>query len=188
MRKLLLLIPLMLAILACNLTFSRVSDFTLTPTEISQFDPSHIPPQATFTFTPEPGTGLNATVTGNLSYPSEFLPPMRVVLFSLTNGKAYFVDTAKGQGQFSLNVPAGTYYLVSYTYEGTAGNMGEVDSYTLGGGSFAGGYTQMVPCGLAYGCDDHTLLPVTVSANQTVTADPGDWYAPEGTFPPMPNP
>ena len=23
---------------------------------------------------------------------------------------------------------------------------------------------------------------------QTATADPGDWYAPEGTFPPMPNP
>ena len=172
MKKLLLLIPILIALLACNFVVSTVP--VLTPTA-----------QATFTPTSEP---LNATVTGKLSYPSEFLPPMRVVLFSLTDKKAYFVDTAKGQGEFSIDVPAGTYYLVSYLYEGTAGNTGQVDSYTLGGGPFAGGYTQMVPCGLAAGCDDHTLLPITVTENQTVSADPGDWYAPEGTFPPMPNP
>lgn len=172
MKKLLVLIPLLITILARNFAISadRVSTAT---------------PQTTFPFTREP---LNATITGKLSYPSEFLPPMRVVLFSLTDNKAYFIDTAKGQGQFSLNVPAGTYYLVSYLHEGVAGNKGQVDSYTLGGGSFAGGYTQMVPCGLSAGCEDHTLLPITVTEGQTVTADPGDWYAPEGTFPPMPNP
>jgi hypothetical protein len=169
MKKILLLIPILIALLACNFLVS-----TVTPNA-----------QATLTFTSEP---LNATIAGKLSYPSEFLPPMRVVLFSVPNGKAYFVDTAKGQGQFSLNVPAGTYYLVSYPYEGTAGNTGQVDSYMLDGGPFAGGYTQMVPCGLAFGCDDHTLLPITVAEGQTATADPGDWYAPEGTFPPMPNP
>jgi len=121
MKKLLLLIPLFLAILACNFFISRV--------------PASAPPaQATFTAKP-----LNATLTGKLSYPSEFLPPMRVVLFSLTDKKAYFVDTAKGQGEYSIEVPAGTYYLVSYLYEGTAGNTGQVESYTLGGGPFAGG-------------------------------------------------
>ncbi len=172
MKKILLLIPILIALLACNFFVSKVSVSTPNP-------------QATLTFTSEP---LNATITGKLSYPSEFLPPMRVVLFSVTNGKAYFVDTAKGQGEYSMNVPAGTYYLVSYLYEGTAGNTGQVDSYTLGGGPFAGGYTQMVPCGLAFGCDDHTLLPITVAEGQMVTADPGDWYASEGTFPPMPNP
>ncbi len=84
--------------------------------------------------------------------------------------------------------PCELYYLVAYPYAGTAGNTGQVDSYTLGGAPFAGGYTQMVPCGLAFGCDDHTLLPITVAEGQTVIADPGDWYAPESTFPPMPNP
>jgi hypothetical protein len=172
MKKLLILIPILIALLACNFVVSTVP--VLTPTA-----------QVTFTLTSEP---LNATITGKLSYPSEFLPPMRVALFSLTNKKAYFVDTAKGQGEYSIEVPAGTYYLVSYLYEGTAGNTGQVDSYTLGGGPFAGGYTQMVPCGLAAGCDDHTLLPITATEGQTATADPGDWYAPEGTFPPMPNP
>lgn len=178
MKKLLVFVPLLLTILACNFTVRTGLDSTPMPPNA----------QATFTFTPEPSPLLNATITGKLSYPSEFLPPMRVVAFSLTDKKAYFIDTAKGQGQFSLNVPAGTYYLVSYTYEGIAGNTGQVDSYTLGGGPFAGGYTQMVPCGLAVGCDDHTLLPITVTEGQTVNADPGDWYAPEGTFPPMPNP
>ena len=170
MKKLLVLIPIFLAILACNFGVSRVAVST---------------PDAQATITAEP---LKATITGKLSYPSEFLPPMRVALFSLTDKRAYFVDTAKGQGEYSIDVPAGTYYLVSYLYEGTAGNRGQVDSYTLGGGPFAGGYTQMVPCGLAAGCDDHTLLPITAMGGQTVTADPGDWYAPEGTFPPMPNP
>jgi hypothetical protein len=93
MKKLLLLIPILIALLACNFIVSAVP--VLTPTA-----------QATFTLTSEP---LNATITGRLSYPSEFLPPMRVVLFSITNGKAYFVDTAKGQGEYSIDVPAGTY-------------------------------------------------------------------------------
>ena len=172
MKKLLLLIPILIALLACNFGATRNRGLTATP-------------HAILTFTPAP---VNATITGKLSYPSEFLPAMRVVLFSLTDKKAYFVDTAKGQGEYSIDVPAGTYYVVSYPYEGVAGNTGQVDSYTLGGGPFAGSYTQMVPCGLSVGCDDHTLLPVTVTTDQTVTADPGDWYAPEGTFPPMPNP
>ena len=176
MKRLLLFIPLFFALLACNFTVRAGHD--LTPT----------PPNAQATFTPEPSRELNATVKGKLSYPSEFLPPMRVVAFSLTDKKAYFIDTAKGQGQFSLNLPAGIYYLVSYPFEGTAGNTGQADSYMLGGGPFAGGYTQMVPCGLTAGCDDHTLLPITVAEGQTVPADPGDWYAPEGTFPPMPDP
>lgn len=172
MKKLLVLIPLLVSVLACNFAASVGHVSTVTP-----------PANSTAASQP-----VNGTITGKLSYPSEFIPPMRVVAFSLTDKKAYFVDTAKNQGQFSLHVPAGTYYLASYPYEGTAGNTGQVDSYTLGGGPLAGGYTQMVPCGLSANCTDHTLLPITVAVGQTVSADPGDWYAPEGTFPPMPNP
>lgn len=175
--KKLLSIPILIVLLACTFTVSTSTVPSATPTTPT------IP--ATFTFTPEPLTG---TITGKLSYPSEFIPPLRVAAFSLTDGNAYFVDTAKNQSTYSIEVPPGTYYVVSYPYEGVAGNTGQADAYTLSGGAFAGAYTQMVPCGLAVGCDDHTLLPVTVTAGQTVTADPGDWYAPEGTFPPVPNP
>jgi hypothetical protein len=190
MNKLLVLFPLLFAISACNFNVTAVAPTTTAPTAISQSDSNRIPPEATFTFTPEvpQDQPQDAIVTGRLSYPSEFIPPMRVVLFSLTDGKAYFVDTAKNQGTYSLDVPVGTYYIVSYLHEGTPGTTGIADSYTLSGESFAGGYTHSVPCGLSVDCTDHGLIPVTVEAGQTASADPGDWYAPEGTFPPMPNP
>lgn len=179
MKKLLLLISSLIVILACNLGVSNtpVIEVTATASAIPSVTPE-----------PSPSAPATGTITGKLSYPSEFIPPLRVVAFSLTHGKAYFVDTAQNQQEYSLDVPAGTYNVVAYPYEGTPGTTGRVDSYTPGGGPFAGGYTQMVPCGLAVGCDDHTLLQVEVPAGQSVTADPGDWYAPEGSFPPMPNP
>jgi len=187
MRKLLLLTPLLFALLACNLGMTVVQDSSVTSTVLPQNIPVVVSPQPALTFTPELSTG---TIIGRLSYPSEFLPPMRVVAFSLTDGRAYFVDV-RDEGHYSLEVPAGTYYVVSYVYqEAVNGNRGEADAYTLNGGvSPAGGYTQMVPCGLSVGCDDHSLLPVPVAAGQTteeIHAD--DWYAPPGTFPPMPNP
>jgi hypothetical protein len=188
MKKLLLLIPFILLTLACTFSINTFPVSTVSPSATSQFDASSIPPQAPFTFTPESAGSADATVTGRLSFPSEYIPAMRVVLFSLTDGKAYFVDTALNQATYALQVPAGTYYLVSYMHEGTAGERGFAESYTLGGGSYAGGYTQMVPCGLQYGCEDHTLIPVTVEAGETVSIDPGDWYAPEGIFPVMPDP
>ncbi|MGQ9553761.1 MAG: hypothetical protein ACUVWR_06595 [Anaerolineae bacterium] len=36
-------------------------------------------------------------------------------------------------------------------------------------------------------CADHSLIGVEVRAGETTTGiDPGDWYAPEGAFPPDP--
>ena len=185
MKKLLLILPLLGAILACDFNVTIVPPTAPLATATSTLDLTHIPPQATFTFTPAPEWGI---VTGNLSYPSEFIPPMRVALFSLIDGKAYYIDTAKNQATYFLYVPVGTYYIVSYPYEGIAGTAGSVESFTPNGAAFAGGYTQMVPCGLEVNCTDHSLIPLVVEANQTVSADPADWYAPEGTFPEMPNP
>ena len=141
MKKLLLLIPLLFLMVACTFSVSTVPAPTPAPTEISQYELSQITPEATFT--PEPSSTLNATITGKLSYPSEFIPAMRVVAFSLTDGKAYFVDTAMNQGTYSLAVPGGKYYIVSYVYEGNAGQTDVADSFTLGGGPFSGGFTQM---------------------------------------------
>jgi hypothetical protein len=161
---------------------------------MTQNTPTSVPATPTTipaTSTPIQSTNVDSqygTITGKLSYPSEFIPAMRVAAFSLTNGAVYFLDTAKGQGVYSINVPPGTYDVVSYPYQGVPGKTGQADSYTLGGGPYAGGFTNMVPCGLAVGCDDHALLPVVVEDGQTVIADPGDWFAPEGAFPVMPHP
>jgi hypothetical protein len=124
------------------------------------------------------------TVTGKLSYPSSFIPPMRVAFFNAAdNSVVSYTDTGKDQGTFSVDLPEGTYYVVAYPYDAS--------NYTppaAGTPVFAGGYTAAVPCGLSVDCTDHSLLPVAVVAGQTVTADPGDWYAPENSFPPMPYP
>ena len=123
------------------------------------------------TIPPAPATG---GISGHLSYPSDFIPPLRVVAFDAADPLNYsYVDTLQDQSDYTISgLPAGAYHVVSYK------------TTTL-----AGGYTRMVPCGLAYGCDDHSLIDVTVTAGATTTGiDPGDWYADSGAFPPMPNP
>ncbi|MFA5874312.1 MAG: hypothetical protein WC832_10120 [Anaerolineales bacterium] len=123
-----------------------------------------------------PNVPATGGISGHLSYPSDFLPPMRVVAFDAANYSIYlYVDTVQSQSDYTITgLPAGLYHVVSYRF----------DSDTL-----AGGYTQSVPCGLAYGCNDHSFIDVTVTAGQTTTdINPGDWYADAGTFPPMPNP
>jgi len=140
---------------------------------IRPIDPNATPGRDYF-----PGMG---TITGSLSYPSSFIPPMRVAFFSLTDGSVSYTDTAKNQGSYSMEVPIGTYHIIAYPYDRSA-------SASAGGSStYGGGYTQAVPCGLTVACTDHALISITVTENQTVNADPGDWYAPEGAFPQMPS-
>jgi len=116
-----------------------------------------------------PATGK---ITGNLSYPSDHIPPLRVVAFdpvSLTSVSS--VDTVLNQGTFELVVPPGSYVVVAYTLDG----------------NLAGGYSQMVPCGLDASCSDHSLIDVPVSAGGIASGiNPGDWYAPAGSFPALP--
>jgi hypothetical protein len=124
---------------------------------------------STFTITPtlEPGS-----ISGRLSYPSDFIPPLRVVAFEVGGYNYRFVDTVQNQNSYHITgLRPGVYHVVAYVMDG----------------SLAGGYTQAVPCGLAVGCNDHSLIDVTVEARMdTPSINPADWYAPEGAFPPMP--
>ncbi len=134
-------------------------------------------PSETPSAPPPPGSPGMGTITGTLSYPASALPAMRVFAFD-GEGGYNSVDTAPGQGTYELEVPPGTYTVVAYSLGG--------DGFPSG---LAGGYTQMVPCGLSVDCTDHTLIPVMVAAGATVTGiDPGDWYADASAFPPMPAP
>jgi hypothetical protein len=118
---------------------------------------------------PSVGTG---SITGSLSYPSEFIPPLRVFAFQVGTENYYYVDTIQDQSSYRIDdLPAGYYQVVAYILSG----------------NYAGGYTQAVPCGLSVECTDHTLIEVPVNTGQVLTdVDPGDWYAPEGAFPPAP--
>lgn len=114
------------------------------------------------------------SIAGTLIFPSESVPAMQVVAFSLNGSDWYVTSTVQGQSTFQIdNLPLGDYYIVAY----------------LAGDDYGGGYTPAVVCGLSVDCTDHSLIAVNIQGGQ-VTTDvmPHDWYAPAGSFPPNPNP
>lgn len=163
----------------CGLTVN-CTDHSLVPVEVKAGqDTPDINPSDWFAegnpFPPMPGpapTAQTGSLTGSLSYPSEYIPPLRVFAYQVETQNYLFVDTVENQSTYQIdNLPAGYYEVVAYTFDGR----------------LAGGYTQAVPCGLSVECTDHSLIQVPVNSGQTVTGvDPGDWYAPAGTFPPPP--
>jgi hypothetical protein len=124
-----------------------------------------------------PATGGVGAISGQLMFPSGAIPVMKVVAFNIETGETFAVDTAANQNTYQIdNLPSGRYFVVAYSM-GADGNTPGV----------VGGYTAAVPCGLSAACTDHTLLEVSVIANSmTQNVAPGDFYAPEGTFPAMP--
>jgi hypothetical protein len=121
----------------------------------------------------------DGSISGHLMYPASGLPALRIVATEVGTSNYFHVDTSLGQTSYQLDhLPPGTYHVVAYILPG--------GGFT---GGLPGGYSQMVPCGLAYGCNDHTLIDVIVTAgNVTTGVDPNDYYADAGTFPPDPVP
>lgn len=126
-------------------------------------------------FPPMPGPAPSAetgSITGTLSYPSEYIPPLRVFAFEVGSHNYFYVDTVENQTTYRIEgLPVGYYQVVAYTMDGR----------------LSGGYSQAVPCGLNVACTDRSLIEVPVNDGQVVTGvDPADWYAPEGAFLPPP--
>jgi hypothetical protein len=111
----------------------------------------------------------SGSISGNLGYPSEYIPAMTVVATNTTTQQYYYVDTAQDENTFIIqNLPPGNYTVVAYP-------VGEEEG---------GGYSQAVPCGLSVNCTDHSLIPVTVTAGQdSPEVNPVDFYADPGAFP-----
>ena len=114
----------------------------------------------------------SGSITGKLGFPSEVIPPLRVVAFNLDNGKYFWVDTVQNQQYYEIKgLPSGDYTVVAYPQ----------------GSDFAGGYTKYVICGLNESCHDHSLVRVQIDPGVTATnINPIDFYADAGTFPPDP--
>jgi hypothetical protein len=118
-------------------------------------------------------------IRGHLSYPGSLLPAQRIVAFYVPVFQdepltpASMVTTIDGQYEYEMTIldVDNDFYVVAYTLDG----------------KFSAGYTQAVPCGLLASCTNHNLIPVHVGSGAVVeNIDPADWYAPPGTFPPMP--
>ncbi len=120
---------------------------------------------------PAAGTGA---ITGRLSYPSEYLPPMRVCAFELAEATPYCARTGKDQAQYRLDgVPPGDYLVLAFPQEAHA---------------LPGGYTGCVR-NLNADCRDHDLQPIVVAAGQTTPdIDPADYYADAADWPQEPTP
>ncbi len=136
-------------------------------------------PLATATPLPPTSTPVNASgsISGTLTYPADTLPSLYVAALQVGTRTYQYVITQPGQATYEIDdLPPGSWNIIAYTVGG-----GAVP------GGLAGGYTKAVPCGLAAECADHSLINVVVSPGQHVNdINPGDWYAPPGTFPPFP--
>jgi len=126
----------------------------------------------TATQTTQATQATSGFIEGSLSYPSEFLPPQRVVAFDVNNFGTFYMTEVQSGSSYQLEVPPGSYYVLAYL----------INPSQLGAGpDFFAAYSQAVLCGLQAGCDDHSLVPVEVQPGETLmNIDPIDWYLPPG--------
>lgn len=117
------------------------------------------------------GTG---SIAGNLSFPSEGIPPLYVVAFNAATGYYYWVATQQNQTAYQIDfLPPGVYHVVSYTQPH--------------GPLVAGVYDQFYLCGMHQGCNNHSLVDVNVQAGYvTPNINPGDWYSGPENYPTLP--
>jgi beta propeller repeat protein len=115
-----------------------------------------------------PGNNLAwGTITGTLSFPSEGIPPLNIYAIPVSgSGKPFSVRTWSNEIDFTIEgVEPGTYYVVAY--------LDNTD------GLAAMAYTKGVACvrgDPGANCNDHTLIPVTVKAGETLRdVDPIDY-------------
>ena len=116
-----------------------------------------------------------ATITGELSYPSDFdFPPMIVCAEAVTS-KSIHCTAKRIQNRrsrkftYALRVPAGSYYVFATVPNG--------DDAAEGYRGYKAYYSEFVRCGLLVQCPSHDPVKVTVRAGQTLTRiNPGDWY------------
>lgn len=175
------IIVLLISILGCSLpgTIHPAEPSTQTvigPVATRTYTPGLVAPTDTVEISIPTRTATETlkfgTVSGNLSYPSEFIPAQRVIFYIANDFSQYYsVDTALNQSTYTIQVPEGMYVVVAYVIDG----------------GLSAGYTAAVACGLSVDCTDHSLVPILVTAGETLEKiDPADWYAPGDSFPPLP--
>jgi hypothetical protein len=117
-------------------------------------------PEATPEPPPAPQVGI---LSGGLCYPSEYIPPMTIYARNADTGETWSMHVPVGTMTYEIEVPAGNYWVFSWTDEGVGAS-----------------YSEFVVCGLSVECPDHTVVTVPVAAGQRVTGvDICDYYMEE---------
>lgn len=138
---------------------SATGGFTFSPLMIGQPQPQ-----------PQP-----AVLSGRVGFPSSGNPVLDVFAIDADDPSRFYVQQlTPNQPFWSLRLAPGRYYLLAYTAE-------------PGAPGIAGGYSEYVRCGMLPECVNHSLLPVTVGAGQSIgEINIGDWYAPQESYPARP--
>jgi hypothetical protein len=98
-------------------------------------------------------------VTGQLSYPSEGIPPMEVCAKNLFTDQETCVQTKVNQSEYKIELPSSKYYI----YAKARG----ITAY----------YSEFVTCGVNVSCPSHAPIVVEVNPERIANnVDPGDWY------------
>ena len=132
---------------------------------------------------PPKGTG---SIAGELSYPSEGIPSLRVIARNLDTGHIYHVATKPtmgGKGSDSVytisGLPAGRYTLSCYARAWHPNDDADTKP------TDCGAWTEHVAS--KYKSPDHSLKVITVAEGQKVTGiNPADWMGVTGDIPPYP--
>jgi hypothetical protein len=146
------------------------------------------------TATSAPTAAPTGAITGLLGYPSEFIPPLTVYAISVADQRVFFsVDTPQFGGggteprptatprlppEYTITgVAPGTYYVLAYRNDDVnveaKSRPGVYSQYTLQ----CIKPTRTQPTATACPHNDHSLVPVTVRAGETVTGiEITDWY------------
>lgn len=102
----------------------------------------------------------NGSISGNVSYPSQWIPSQNVYAIEVNTGHYYWVRTSISVASYKITgLPAGTYIVVSYE-----------DSH------ISAGYSNLAACGL--NCSgDHELVKIELAEGEhKENINPIDWY------------
>jgi hypothetical protein len=124
----------------------------------------YLPPDQSDMWPDNPFIEDTGIINGNLGFPSEYIPPLRVVAFDVFSQDYTYVDTQRNQDSYEITgLPPGTYHVVAYVREE--------------GPDLAGGYSFFVTCGMTVDCKNHDLVDVKIEAGQVAEGvDPVDFY------------
>jgi len=188
---------ILLALLAASCAAPSTVASSPTPTSTAT-TPASAPPVGTVSPTPSAPTG--GAITGRFGYPSDFIPALTVYAISVNDPRVFFSVESAGfgnpprptmppgvsQATYTLTgIAPGTYYVLAYRNDNNPG-LGVYSQHTVKCLQATQGGQTSTPAP-ACSANDHSLLPVTVRAGETVSRiDITDWVFQQNGYPPRP--
>jgi hypothetical protein len=137
---------------------------TMSPSPIPVFTETATPsPQPSPTVTPEVTQTFPAfNVTGRICFPGSSIPSMIAYFEEAESSVLVELPIAAEQTTYEILLDPGTYIAYAWLEDFSRGGL----------------YSRAVPCGMGESCDDHGILPFTVTRTEVLTdIDICDWYA-----------